>query len=104
MKRIYLLDGIAKSRSKDMAKDVEFKLNLLGLNDLMKSKPMQDSLLEAGQTVANIAGEGYAAEVHVANFIAISNVYPDSKEAAKENYEDNTLLKALGSSGLSMVK
>ena len=87
-----------------MAKDVEFKLNLLGLNDLMKSSEMQSALLKAGQTVAGIAGEGYAAEVHVANYIAISNVYPDTKESAKENYEDNTLLKALGASGLSMVK
>ena len=87
-----------------MAKEVEFKLNLLGLNDLMKSAEMQSALLEAGQTVAGIAGEGFAAEVHVANFRAISNVYPENKEAAKENYKDNTLLKALGASGLSMVK
>ena len=87
-----------------MAKDVEFKLNLLGLNDLLKSNEMQNALLEAGEMVAGMAGEGYAAEVHVANYIAISNVYPDTKEAAKENYKDNTLLKALGASGLSMVK
>ena len=85
--------------------NVRFELNLPGLNDLMKSSEMQDALLEAGKTVANIAGSDYAAEVHnTANWIAISNVYPNSKRAAHENYVENTLLKALGSAGLSMRK
>ncbi len=87
-----------------MAKDVKFKLNLPGLNDLMKSSEMQSALLEAGQAVASSAGGEYAAEVHVANWIAISNVYPDSKKAANDNYRHNTLLNALGSVGLSMRK
>ena len=84
--------------------DVTFKLNLQGLNELMKSSEMQSALLTAGQAVANAAGGDYAAEVHTANFIAISNVYPNSKAAAKENYEENTLLKAAGAVGLKMEK
>lgn len=87
-----------------MAKDIKFKLNLPGLNKLMKSAEMQSALLEAGQAVANSAGGDYAAEVHVANWIAISNVYPDSRAAAHDNFKHNTLLKALGSVGLSMEK
>ena len=87
-----------------MGNSVKFKLNLPGLNELMKSSEMQSALLEAGQAVASAAGGDYAAEVHTASFIAISNVYPDSKAAAKENYEDNTLLKAVGAVGLSMEK
>ena len=84
--------------------DVKFELNLQGLNELMKSAPMQSALLEAGNAVASAAGGDYAAEVHTASFIAISNVYPNSKAAAKENYDDNTLLKAAGAVGLSMEK
>ena len=84
--------------------DVKFKLNLPGLNELMKSSEMQSALLAAGQAVANAAGGDYAAEVHTANFIAISNVYPTSKEAAKENFTENTLLKAAGAVGLKMEK
>ena len=84
--------------------DVKFKLNLPGLNELMKSSEMQSALLEAGNAVASAAGSDYAAEVHTANYIAISNVYPDSKAAASENFKDNTLLKAIGAAGLSMVK
>ncbi len=87
-----------------MANDVKFKLNLAGLNELMKSAEMQSALLEAGNAVASSAGSDYAAEVHVANWIAISNVYPNSKQAAHENFKDNTLLKALGSVGLSQTK
>jgi len=84
--------------------NVKFELNLPGLNELMKSPEMQNALLEAGQAVARSAGDDYAAEVHTASWIAISNVYPDSKRAAHENYKDNTLLKALGSTGLPMRK
>ena len=83
-------------------KAVEFKLNLPGLNELMKSSAMQEHLTRAGNAVANAAGVGYEARTHVASFVAITNVYPASAEAAKENYEDNTLLKAIGSVGLSM--
>ena len=81
---------------------VDFELNIAGLNELMKSPEMQDALREAGTVVATSAGGDYGVRVHEANWIAIANVYPDSAEAAKDNYENNTLLKALGSSGLRM--
>ena len=84
--------------------NVKFELNLEGLNELMKSAEMQSALLNAGQAVARNAGSDYAAEVHTANWIAISNVYPNSKEAAHDNFKNNTLLKALGSAGLPMRK
>lgn len=84
--------------------NVKFELNLPGLNELMKSAEMQSALLEAGNAVANAAGPEYAAEVHTANYIAISNVYPNSKEAAHDNFENNTLLKAIGSVGLRTSK
>ena len=87
-----------------MAKKLEFELNLPGLNDLMKSGEMQARLQAAGSAVANAAGGDYGVRVHTASFVAIANVYPDSKEAAKDNYEHNTLLKALGASGLPMTK
>lgn len=83
---------------------VDFKLNLAGLNELMKSPEMQSHLEMAGTAVANAAGGDYGVRVHVANFVAIANVYPNTKRAAKDNYENNTLVKALGASGLSMTK
>ena len=86
-----------------MAK-VEFKLDINGLRELMKGPEMQAVLQEAGETVASIAGDDYGSRVHVADYTAIANVYPDSKEAAKEVHENNSLLKALGASGLKMGK
>ena len=83
---------------------VKFELNLPGLNEVMKSPEMQSVLLEAGQKVANAAGSEYAAEVHTANYIAISNVYPANAKAAHDNYTNNTLLKAVGSAGLRTSK
>ena len=87
-----------------MAKKVEFELNIAGLRELMKGPEMQAVLQEAGDAVASGAGGDYGVRVHVADYVAIANVFPESKEAAKDNYENNTLLKALGSAGLSMRK
>lgn len=84
--------------------NVKFELDLKGLNEVMKSSEMQSALMEAGQAVASAAGSDYEAEVHTASFVAISNVYPASKDAAKDNYENNTLLKAAQSVGLGMEK
>ena len=83
---------------------VGIKLNLPGINAIMKSDGIQSVLKAAGDSVASNAGEGYAAEVRTINWIAVCNVYPDSKEAAKDNYKNNSLLKALSSSGLKMTK
>lgn len=87
-----------------MAKNVEFELDIKGLRELMKGPEMQAALQEAGDAVASSAGGDYGVRVHVADYVAIANVFPESKEAAKDNYENNTLLKALGSAGLKMGK
>lgn len=78
-----------------------FKLNLPGLNELMKSSEMQSHLARAGEAVANAAGSDYDHKTYKLNFVAVENVYPNSRKAAHDNYENNTLLKALGSVGLS---
>lgn len=85
-------------------KIVEFELDLKGLNELMKSPEMQTALEEAGQAVANSAGADFASSVHTASFVAIANVYPNSKKAARQNFKENTLLKAISSVGLPMTK
>lgn len=80
----------------------DFELNLPGLNELMKSQEMQAVLTQAGNAVASAAGGDYGVRTHVASFVAIANVYPDSAKAAKDNMENNTLVKALGAAGLTM--
>ena len=80
----------------------DFELNLPGLNELMKSAEMQAILTQAGNAVASAAGGDYGVRTHVASFVAIANVYPNSAKAAKDNFENNTLVKSLGAAGLSM--
>ena len=84
--------------------DVEFELNFRGLQELMSSGEMQAALASAGAAVANVAGGDYGYRVHQGDFVSLCNVYPESKEAAKELYETNSLLKAAGAVGLSMSK
>ena len=83
---------------------IEVKIDIHGLNELMKGPEIQAHLKTAGDAVARSAGTDYDSSVHVADFVAIANVYPNSKEAAKENYESNTLLKAISSVGLNTRK
>lgn len=84
-----------------MAKS-KVELNISGLREVMKSGEMQAALQTAGNAVANAAGGDFGVRVHQHTYVAIANVYPNSKEAAKKNYEENTLLKACGSAGLPM--
>lgn len=87
-----------------MAKNVKYVTNLQGLNELMKSEEMQKALSDAGQAVANAAGDGYEVETTTINWIGITKVSPTTAKAQKDNLENNTLLTALGSTGLRMTK
>lgn len=89
--------------------NVKIELNLKGLNELMKSPEIQAQLQDAGEAVAASAsgmagGAEFGVRTHLADFVAITNVYPDSKEASKANIEDNVLLKGVGAVGLPTHK
>lgn len=78
--------------------NVDFKLNLTGLNELMKSDQMQAILNDAARKIAAAAGEGYEVEsAHPISFIGIASVRAVTRKAKKDNSENDTLLKAVGS-------
>lgn len=80
-----------------MGKSVEFKLNLAGLNALMKSGEMQSILNGAAEQIQGSLGEGYEVEsAHPISFIAIASVRASSYKAKLANNKSNTMLKALG--------
>ena len=88
---------------------VKIELNLAGVNALMKSGEIQEALQAAGEAVAAEAGglaggAEFGVRTHLANWVAITNVYPDSAEAARMNRQDNVLLKAVGAAGLPTRK
>ena len=76
--------------------NVTFQLDRAGVGELLRSPEMDTVVMEFANQVVGRAGEGYEASSHDSGQRRIANVYPASKEAAKENYEQNTLLKALG--------
>lgn len=80
---------------------VKFELNLPGLNQLMKDPEMQNILAQKGQEVSaralSMCPEGeYNVRTYPINWIAVCNVSAENREAIKDGYEHNTLLKALG--------
>lgn len=76
---------------------VKFKLNLAGLNELMKSEEMQSVLDSHASRIASAAGAGYEAEAaHPIQFIAIASVRAETQAAQRDNLKNNTLLKAIG--------
>lgn len=84
---------------------IKVELNLRGVNEVMKSPEIQAAVQAAGDAVASAAsgmsgGKAFAARTHLASFVAIANVYPDSKDAAHANFKDNVIEKAVGSLGL----
>ena len=80
-----------------MADRIKFRLNLPGLNELMKSGEMQSVLNKAAASIASAAGPGYETEAaHPINFVGIASVRAATFEAKRDNAQNNTLLKATG--------
>lgn len=82
---------------------VKFELNLPGLNELMKSPAMQGILNEKGAQVAASANgikqideAEYGFDTRTINWIAVTTIRADNGAASADNYQNNTLLKALG--------
>ena len=86
-----------------MSDKVKVKLNLAGVNELMKREELQTMMQSLGEQIASRA-EGmsadpkaeYEAKTKTLNWIAVTNVRAANHEAFVENLENNTLLKAMG--------
>lgn len=76
----------------------KFKLDLRGLNAVMKGSEMQAVTGRAALQIAASAGDGFEAEpAHALSFDSISSVYASTWEAKKDNSDNNTLDKAVRS-------
>lgn len=85
-----------------MAK-VKVVINKAGVRELMKSEAVQGFLTEVAGNVAETASKNegdYGTRTHLADNTAICNIYADSFAAKKRNYDNNELLKALGTCGV----
>ena len=78
---------------------VKIELNDAGFIELLKSQDIANAVKEVAEQVAARAGDGYATDVYQAGTRVIASVYTETKEAMKDNLENNTLLKAVGDTG-----
>lgn len=74
---------------------VRIELDDAGVQELLKGSEMQEILKKYGSQKAAQAGDGYDYAVHVHQKRAVANVFPNSDEAAQDNYNNNTLLKVV---------
>ena len=72
---------------------MKFELDINGLRELMKSAEMQSVLISYASAVQNRAGDDYS--VYVGRTRANVSVRTDNDNAVQDNYENNTLLKAV---------
>lgn len=66
-----------------------------GIQELLKSSEMMGELKKHGRSVLSSAGEGYAMDEHIGKTRGNVSIYAATKEAYKDNLENNTLLKAV---------
>ena len=74
-----------------MADDFKFKLNYKGVGELLHSEAMANVLKQHAEKVATRAGSGYEARQMGTRVIVLVK-----ESAEQDNYENNTLLKAVG--------
>lgn len=80
-----------------MSKDIEFKLNLPGLNEIMKGKAMQATLNDAAGKIASAAGKGYRVwRARPRRYVAIASARTGTAEARRDNNRSRTLETAAG--------
>lgn len=74
----------------------KLKLVRSGVRKLLNSQEVSAAVEEIAAQTAQKAGDGYAAAApHKTGQRVAVNVYPATKEAARDNYENDTLLKAV---------
>lgn len=76
-----------------MSSSIRFELNSAGVKELLKSDAMVGILKSYASSIANRAGDGY--DVHIGPNRANVSVETTTDEAMQDNYDNNTLLKAV---------
>lgn len=72
---------------------VKFEPNIAGFNELRRSGEMQAIIRGYAEAAAARAGNGYKVKMYPSRAIAV--VEAATEEAAQDNYDNNTLLKAV---------
>lgn len=87
-----------------MSSKIKVEANIIGYGELRHSPEIVEMMQKIADTALAQLGDGYTSEVHhlVGMPIfskAVINVYAESASARRENYRDNTIMKAVFGSG-----
>lgn len=77
---------------------VRIELNRAGVGQLLKSDEVKNFISAEAERRAQGLGDGYGTDTYKAGTRVIASIFTESPEAAKENMENNTLLKAVSTS------
>ena len=75
---------------------VKFKLNRQGVRQMLQSQEALNVCLEQANEIQARVGDGYEVTTHVGKTRVNASVHAATYEAQRDNYENNTLLKARG--------
>ena len=75
---------------------VKFRLDRAGVRELLRSPEAMSVCRDYANAVQSRVGEGYEVTTHVGRNRVNASVHAETYEARKDNYDNNTLLKALG--------
>ena len=75
--------------------NVRVELDRAGVSELMRSPEIEMELEKAAEPVMGILPEGYSKELRKGITRSNVRIWTDSVEAAKDNAENDTLLKAV---------
>ena len=73
----------------------KFELNSKGVQELLRYASLGAVVKEEAEKRAAMAGEGYKSEFHVGKKRVYANIFPDTKEAARDNFLHNTMEKVI---------
>lgn len=76
--------------------NVRIELNHEGVRDLLRSPAMAAVCKSYAEEIAGRAGNGYEVNVYTGANRVNASVGTATKEAMRDNYKNNTLLKAVG--------
>ena len=78
-----------------MSKPIKIELNSTGIREMLLSGEMQAVLGEMAAGIAGRCGAGYESDIYLTPGRAVASVFTATPEAAKDNSQNNTILRNL---------
>lgn len=73
----------------------QIKLNSKGIRELLTSEEVGAFVRQEADRISGRCGAGYEADSFRGNFVRMSSVYTATQDAVNDNYDNNTLLRAV---------